>query len=73
MVNWNKKEIEDRVFNLSNETLLQELISLASGDDFDGCFTAMGEYTFECLQTEAKRRLIAASVLPDNFEWYPGV
>lgn len=46
-----------RVSTLSNRVLYEELIYLAAGDDYDGCFTREGDITFKALQSEFEERL----------------
>ena len=63
----NKKEqlsIEEKrqsklihISNLSNTDLLDEVISLAAGDDWDGMFTKEGEWEFQQLKSELNFRL----------------
>lgn len=70
MANWSKKDIEDRVFNYTNEELLHRFSDLSGGDDFDGCFTAEGDYEFERLQLELKERLVDFRFITKTFKWY---
>lgn len=58
--NWESKseeEILGLVKSLSNERLLEEAFFLAGGDDYDGCFTKLGSYTFGILHKELTSRL----------------
>jgi hypothetical protein len=42
---------------MSNKDLLNETIILARGEDWDGCFTAIGEFRFAVLEAELRKRL----------------
>lgn len=54
----NFKETEGtRIAALSNAALLDETLSLAGGDDYDGCFTKEGAVSYELLEAELRRRL----------------
>lgn len=48
-----------RIAALSNNKLVEETIGSAGGDDYDGC-------TFDLLQEELKRRLVAAGFATDG-------
>lgn len=70
MAGWSKKDIEDKVFNYTNEELLRELVLMAAGDDFDGCLTAEGEYKLDCVQKEMQKRLTSFGFIEKDFKWY---
>lgn len=53
-----------RVSALSNYSLLEETLSAAQGDDYDGCFTSRGQWTFDNLKEELESRLRKVSFLP---------
>lgn len=57
MSNWSKEEVIDKVKKMSNNALLDETLSLAAGDSYDGCFTREGEFEYETLQAELYSRL----------------
>ena len=44
---------------MSNRGVLYEYTSLAGGDDYDGCYTKEGEWKWEKIQEELRRRLDA--------------
>jgi hypothetical protein len=52
-----KIEEEKRISLLSNSELLEETISLAGGDDYDGCFTVRGDFIYGKLYNELNKRL----------------
>ena len=56
LFNW-QKEIIERVSRMSNLELLDETLSMAQGDDYDGCFTKRGAWEFDCLNRELRERL----------------
>jgi hypothetical protein len=41
-----RDDIDDRINVMGIGSLLQNVIEYAQGDDYDGCFTAAGEYEF---------------------------
>jgi len=53
---WQQRVIE-REREMTNEELLQEVIGLAGGDDYDGCFTKRGAWEFDYLQGKLYERL----------------
>lgn len=42
---------------MSNRELLDETLSEACGDDYDGCFTKLGALRYSLLTTELEKRL----------------
>lgn len=42
---------------LSNKELLDEVIELAGGDDYEGCHTVLGSIVYDLLRAELKDRL----------------
>ena len=50
--------------NWSNQELLNETLGQASGDDYDGCFTFMGQIEYNCYQEELEQRLRDCGFLP---------
>lgn len=52
-----REKEEKRISQLDNRFLFEETLELASGDDYDGCFTAEGSIKFEMLQRELRDRL----------------
>ncbi len=52
-----KENTIEREKHLTNQELLEEVIDLASGDDWDGAFTERGAWEFEYLQGKLKERL----------------
>jgi hypothetical protein len=48
---------------LSNDMLLEEVLNLAGGDDYDGCFTSRGRRDYERLLTELESRLLKIGFL----------
>lgn len=69
MVKWSKTEIDNRVAAMDNATLVRETVFAAAGDDYDGCFTSMGEYEFDALQQELEKRLKATGFIDETFNW----
>jgi hypothetical protein len=53
---WRETE-EKRIASLDNKMLFEETLSLAIGDDYDGCFTPKGGATYEMLDKELRMRL----------------
>jgi hypothetical protein len=54
---------QEEIEALSNEQLLEEVLDLAGGDDYDGCFTSRGWRTFERLKVELESRLLKVGFL----------
>lgn len=52
-----KKGFIERLPMMSNDQLLEDYSSLCGGDDYDGCFTRMGEFEFNLLNSELRKRL----------------
>jgi hypothetical protein len=48
---------QKRVPKLSNTDLLEEMLEIAQGDDYDGCFTANGVITYGVINEELRKRL----------------
>lgn len=53
---WQTKELE-RIAELTNKELLDEVLDLAGGDDWEGEFTAEGSWTYDKLVDELEKRL----------------
>jgi hypothetical protein len=64
ILKWQEKFLED-IKKYDNETLLQECMWAAGGDDYDGCFTKRGEWEYGELQVELHRRLIEVGFLKE--------
>jgi hypothetical protein len=47
----------EREKHLTNEELLIEVLDLAGGDDWDGCFTENGKKEYEYLKSKLRERL----------------
>lgn len=54
--NFEKTE-QKRITALSNRDLHESMLTLAGGDDYDGCFTYKGSITFDFYKKEFERRL----------------
>ena len=54
---------EERIKGLSNDSLLEETLNSAGGDDYDGCFTSCGEVTYQILADELAHRLFSCGFL----------
>jgi len=65
LLQW-RQEILDRVKKLTNGELVNETLSLAAGDDYDGCMTARGAWEFKALQEELYTRLFVAEFLTES-------
>lgn len=50
-------EFHERVLKMSNAELLEEVLCLAGGDDYDGCFTTRGAREYDILFMELNYRL----------------
>jgi len=53
---WQTKELE-RISKLTNKELLDEVLYLCGGDDWEGEFTAEGSWTYKKLVNELEKRL----------------
>ncbi len=53
-----KKTEQERVALLDDKSLLNETLSMAQGDDYDGCFTSNGRITMDLLEAELRRRFL---------------
>jgi hypothetical protein len=56
LLKWQQRFVADTQA-MSNEELLDETLSAAQGDGWDGCFTARGSWEFDCLKAELRKRL----------------
>lgn len=56
LVKW-KSEYLQQLAEMTGEEILTEYTSLAGGDDYDGCYTNKGEWKWEKVKEEFKRRL----------------
>lgn len=56
-MNQYQKYTIDREKEMSNEELLDEVIELAAGDGYDGCFTKQGLWEFQYLKKKLYERL----------------
>jgi hypothetical protein len=52
-----QKKIVENEKNMSNEELLGEVLSQATGDDWDGCFTDKGLWEYNYLESKLRERL----------------
>ena len=52
--------------NYKNNQLLYETLGLSGGDDYDGCFTFIGQIQYDCLHSELERRLIECGFLSEQ-------
>lgn len=50
-------EIDAEVAGMENDTLLEETLDAGGGDDYDGMFTKQGEYRYDALRAELRKRL----------------
>lgn len=57
------EKFKEKVKQMSNEVLLEELLQLAGGDDYDGCFTPIGLRQYEILKSELDSRLLKCGFL----------
>jgi len=56
-MNKHKRMIIANEKGMSNKQLLDEVIELAAGDDYDGCFTDNGKWAFKYLKSKLYERL----------------
>lgn len=61
-----KIETYNRLYAMSLADLLDEVLNLSCGDDWDGCFTARGDWEFTIAQLLLKTRLSLS--LPQEFK-----
>lgn len=54
-----KEEFLARIKLLPNIDLMNETSVSAGGDDYDGCFTARGQWEYDALNDELTARLVA--------------
>ncbi len=52
-----QKKIVENEKNMSNEELFDEVLSQATGDDYDGCFTTKGLWEYNYLESKLRERL----------------
>ena len=52
-----KRDTLEQMYAYSNSKLLDETVSAAAGDDYDGCFTDRGEWKYVALRTMLEIRL----------------
>lgn len=52
--------------NLSNLEILNKVIYLSSGDDYDNCFTDKGSAIYDIARKELKTRLVQANFISDQ-------
>ena len=62
LLKWQKEELT-RIKASSNLELLEDTISSAGGDDYDGCFTKRGAWSFEQEKQELSKRLISVKFI----------
>jgi hypothetical protein len=55
---WKSDELA-RIESLANEQLLDRALDSGCGDDWDGCFTNEGAFTYAALKFELRKRLAA--------------
>ena len=67
-VKWSKQKIIDRALAYSNEDLIYNVLYLAGGDDYDGCFTPRGEFEYEISLKELSKRLISVGFIEKELE-----
>jgi hypothetical protein len=65
MSKW-KEEYLKKLNMMYNEEILDEYTSLAGGDTYDGCYTQRGEWMWEEIQKEFKKRLIDVGYISEN-------
>lgn len=51
-----EKTEQTRISRLSDKELYESLLTLAGGDDYDGCFTYQGQITFDFYKKEFEKR-----------------
>jgi len=60
------KQIQGEAKALSNFELLQDVIEMAAGDDYDGLFTPTGRIRFNAFYDELEDRLIQCGFLDEK-------
>jgi hypothetical protein len=60
------KQIQGEAKALSNFELLQDVIEMAAGDDYDGLFTPTGRIRFNAFHDELEYRLIQCGFLDEK-------
>lgn len=68
MANWSKFKVITEVRVLSNQELIEDILHLAMGDDYDGCFTNEGDFRFCALKTELSKRLLSIGFIDSELE-----
>jgi len=58
-----QKEIIDKCKTISNDELLNTVIGLAGGDDYDGCMTGRGQWEFEYMNILLRKKLVEANFI----------
>jgi len=53
----NKERIIEQEKSMSNNELYEEVLSLAGGDDYDGCFTDVGKLEYQYFKAKFEERL----------------
>ena len=56
MLKW-QQSIIDSLEKFSDKELVDEIVTLANGDDYDGCFTDRGWWELDTLRDELLKRL----------------
>lgn len=64
MLKWQQDTL-DRVKSMTNGELVDNTLSAASGDDYDGGFTARGAWEFDALKEELLARLLVTGFLTE--------
>jgi hypothetical protein len=64
MVKWKIAYLE-QISKMTNEEVLDEYSGLVGGDDYDGCFTERGNWQFDQITTEFRKRLVEIGYLKE--------
>lgn len=61
-----KQQIIEKISGFDNSRLLEEILLLANGDDYDGDFTTEGKFEFSAMKEELSKRLLANGFLKEK-------
>lgn len=59
-------EEQRRVSELDNVSLVRRTIEAGAGDDYDGCFTQLGQLEFDLLRKELETRLLKSGFIQEK-------
>ncbi len=67
MYKWQKEYLRE-LEKMTNKELFDEYTYFAGGDDYDGCYTVMGEWKWAKIENEFTNRLTKIGFLPKTNE-----